>query len=272
MDPLPPYDLAHPHPWQEAIGRQSRLVGEALIDEAMYLCEGWRRPYPVLLYDLGETVAVHLEMEVCSALRRVLRGPRIGKEKRWEGIGFEDRKPREPWDETDSEWDTSDEEWGADQDQEEKVVWSDSEEDGEETVRKRDLVKKMQEGRMGAHLVEVRDEEFKEKGFVEKRMQGILRFAATELLENAVATRDDKLACRAMHMSVRQIMGILNGMKRWERESNWDPDARVRRIRTIAWKQAEEEGREVEGVEDLCTALVYRRAIVHRWPGTGRTV
>ena len=134
VDPLPPYDLAHPHPWQEAIGRQSRLVGEALVNEAMYLCEGWRRPYPVLLYDLGETVAVHLEMEVCSALRRVLRGPRIGKEKRWEGIGFEDRKPREPWDETDSERDTSDEEWGADQDQEEKVVWSDSEEDGEETV------------------------------------------------------------------------------------------------------------------------------------------
>ena len=21
MDPLPPYDIAHPHPWQEAIGR-----------------------------------------------------------------------------------------------------------------------------------------------------------------------------------------------------------------------------------------------------------
>ena len=145
-----------------------------MTDEAMYLWEGWQRPYPVLLYDLGETVAVHLEMEVCSALRRVLRGPRSGKEKRWEGIDFGSRKPKEPWDETDSDWDTSDEEWGADQYQEEKVMWTDNEEEEEEeeAVRKRKLVKEMQKEKVGTHLVEVRDEDLKVKGVVEKRMQG----------------------------------------------------------------------------------------------------
>ena len=95
---------------------------------------------------------------------------------------------------------------------------------------------------------------------MEKRERGMLRFAVTELLENAVATRDDELACSAMHTPVRQIMKILHATTEWKKERNWDRDARVRRIRTIAWKKAEEEGREVDDLEYLCTALVYRRA------------
>ena len=97
-------------------------------------------------------------------------------------------------------------------------MWTDSEEEEEEAVRKIKLVKEMQEEKVGTHLVEVRDEDLRGRGVMEKRMQGILRFAATELLENAVATRDDKLACSAMHMSVRQIMKILNATEGWVRE------------------------------------------------------